>query len=47
MLVFSSESLETLGSTNFDFQGYIDYSKSTSGYMFTINRGALCWGSVK
>nr|XP_048322730.1 secreted RxLR effector protein 161-like [Ziziphus jujuba var. spinosa] len=47
MLVYSSGSLETLGYTDFDFQGDIDSSKSTSGYVFILNGGAICWRSVK
>ena len=37
MLVYSSGSLKTLGYTDSDFQGDIDSSKSTSGYVFTLN----------
>ena len=47
MLVYSSGSLKTLGFTDSDFQGDIDSSKSTSGYVFTLNGGAICWKSVK
>ena len=47
MLVYSSGSLKTLGYTDSDFQGDIDSSKSTSGYVFTLNGGAICWRSVK
>ena len=47
MLVYSSGSLETIGYTYSDFQGYIDSRKSTSGYVFTLNGGAICWRSVK
>ena len=47
MLVDSSGSLKTLGYTDSDFQGDIDLSKSTSGYLFTLNGGAICWRSVK
>ena len=35
-LVYSSGSLKTLGYTDSDFQGDIDSSKSTSGYVFTV-----------
>ena len=41
MLVYSNESLETLGYTNSNFQGDIDFSKSTSGYVFTLNGGTI------
>ena len=47
MLVYSSGSLETIGYTNSDFQRDIDSRKSTSGYVFTLNGGAICWRSVK
>ena len=43
MLVYSSGSLETVGYTDSDFQGDIDFRKSTSGYVFTFNGGAICW----
>ena len=43
MLVYSSGSLKTLGYTDSDFQADIDLSKSTSGYVFTLNGGAICW----
>ena len=47
MLVYSSGSLETIGYTDSDFQADIDSRKSTSGYVFTLNGGAICWRSVK
>ena len=47
MLVYSSGSLETISYTDSDFQGDIDSRKSTSGYVFTLNDGAICWRSVK
>ena len=47
MIVYSSGSLETIGYTDSDFQGDIDSRKSTSGYVFTLNGGAICWRSVK
>ena len=47
MLVYSSGSLETIGYTDSDFQGDIDSRKSASGYVFTLNGGAICWRSVK
>ena len=43
MLVYSSGSLETIGYTDSYFQGDIDSRKSTSGYVFTLNGGAICW----
>ena len=47
MLVYSSGNLETIGYTDSDFQGDIDSRKSTSGYVFTLNGGAICWRSGK
>ena len=47
MLVYSSGSLETIGYTDSYFQGDIDSRKSTSGYVFTLNGGAIYWRSVK
>ena len=47
MLVYSSGSLETIGFTDSDFQGDIDSRKSTSGYVFTLYGGAVCWRSIK
>ena len=44
MLVYSSGSLKTLGYTDSDFQGDIDSSKSTSGYVFTLNRELFVGG---
>ena len=47
MLVYSSGSLETIGYTDSNFQGDTDSRKSTYGYVFTLNGGAICWRSVK
>ena len=47
ILVYSSGSLETIGYIDSDFQGDIDSRKSTFGYVFTLNGGAICWRSVK
>ena len=47
MLVYSSGSLETIGYTDSDFQADVDSRKSTSGYVYTLNGGAICWRSVK
>ena len=41
MLVYSSRSLETVGYTDSDFQRDIDFRKSTFGYVFTFNGGAI------
>ena len=42
ILMYSSGILKTLGYTDSYFQGDIDSSKSTSGYVFTLNGGAIC-----
>ena len=47
MLVYSSGSLEIFGYTDSDFQEDIESRKSTSGYVFTFNGGAIYWRSVK
>ena len=41
MLVYSSGSLETVGYTDLDFQGDIDFRKSTSRHVLTFNGGAI------
>ncbi|XP_031283362.1 ent-kaur-16-ene synthase, chloroplastic-like [Pistacia vera] len=42
-----SENLELLGYTNSDRGGSLDDMKSTSGYVFYINLGTICWLSKK
>ena len=46
MLVYSSGSLKTLGYMT-QISKDIDSSKSTLGYVFTLNGGAIFWRSVK
>ena len=46
-LVYSRGSLETIGYLDSDFQGDIDSRKSTSGYVFTLNGGTICWRIFK
>ncbi|XP_031281899.1 uncharacterized protein LOC116140400 [Pistacia vera] len=42
-----SENLKLLGYTNSDWGGSFDEMKSTLGYVFYINSGAICWLSKK
>ena len=46
-LVYGEEELKLKGYTNSSFQSNPDDSKSTSGFMFTLNRGAISWKSSK
>ena len=36
-----------MGYTDFNFQSDCDDSRSMSGYVFTLNGGAICWKSFK
>ncbi|TYJ96910.1 gag/pol protein [Cucumis melo var. makuwa] len=47
MLVYGSKNLILTGYTNYDFQTDSDSRKSTSGSVFTLNGGAVVWGSIK
>ena len=47
MLVYQSESLVPIGYTNSDFQLDKDARKSTSGFVFTIEGGAISWRNAK
>ena len=42
-----SESLEIEGYSDSDFAGDVDDRKSTSGYIFTLAKGAISWKSSK
>ncbi|XP_031261729.1 uncharacterized protein LOC116119932 [Pistacia vera] len=42
-----SESLKLLGYTDSDWGGSLDDAKSTYGYVFYMNQGAICWLSRK
>ena len=42
-----SESLEIEGYSDADFAGDADDRKSTSGYIFTLAKGAISWKSSK
>ena len=47
MLVYRCEDLIPIGYTNSDFQLDLDFRKSTSGCVFTLEGGAISWRSVK
>jgi hypothetical protein len=42
-----SDSLEIEGYSDSDFAGDVDDKKSTSGYVFTLAKGAIFWKSSK
>ena len=46
-MVYGEEELKLKGYTNSSFQSDLDDSKSTSGFMFTLNGGAISWKSSK
>ena len=47
MLVYRCEDLIPISNTDSDFQSNLDFRKSTSGYVFTLEGGAISWKSVK
>ena len=47
MLVYKNESLVPIGYTDLDFQSDLESRKSTLGYVFTLEGGAISWRSVK
>ena len=47
MLVYGGDSLKIEGYTDSSFQSNYDDSKSNSGYVFTLNGGAVSWKSSK
>ncbi|KAA0054374.1 gag/pol protein [Cucumis melo var. makuwa] len=47
MLVCGTKDLILTGYTDSDFQTYKDASKLTSGSIFTLNKGAIVWRSIK
>ncbi|KAA0041266.1 gag/pol protein [Cucumis melo var. makuwa] len=47
MLVYGSKDLILTRYTDFDFQTDKDARKSISGSVFTLNRGAVVWRSIK
>ena len=42
-----TDTLEVVGFTDFDYADYMDYKKSTSGYIFMMAEGAVSWKSAK
>lgn len=47
MPVYWSEEVCPVGYIDFDFMSDKDSKKSTSGYVFTLGRGAISWRSIK
>ena len=47
LLVYGGNSLKVEGFTDSSFQSDVDDSKSNSGYVYTLNGGAVCWKSSK
>ena len=46
-LVYGESDLRLIGFTDSSFQSDRDDSKSVSGFIFTLNGGAVCWKSSK
>ena len=42
-----TNTLKVVGFSNFDYAGYVDDKKSTSGYIFIIAKEVVSWKSVK
>ena len=47
MIVYQTDDLLPVGYTDSDFQSDRDNSKSTSGYVFTLEGGAIAWRNFK
>ncbi|KAL8064717.1 hypothetical protein ABFX02_01G109450 [Erythranthe guttata] len=47
VLVYGGAELKLEGFTDSSFQSDVDDSKSNSGFIFTLNGGAVCWKSSK
>ena len=47
LLVYDESDLRLIGFTDSSFQSDYDDSKSVSGFIFTLNGGAICWKSFK
>ena len=47
MLVFLGIDLKMIGYTDSDFQADRNSRRSTSGSVFTLNRGSVVWRSIK
>ena len=46
-MVYDESDLKLVGFTDSSFQSDHDDSRSVSGYIFTLNGGAICWKSSK
>ena len=46
-LCYQGNDLHLMGYTNADWGGNLDERKSTSGYVFLLNNGAISWSSKK
>ena len=46
-LIYGGDDLKVRGYTDSSFQSDLDDSKSNSGYLFTLNGGAISWKSSK
>ena len=46
-LIYGESDLKLVGFTESNFQSDHDDSKSMSGYIYTLNGGAICWKSFK
>ena len=46
-MVYGESDLKLVGFTDSSFQSDHDDSRSVSGYIFTLNGGAICWKSSK
>ena len=46
-LIYGESDLKLVGFTDSSFQSDHDDSRSVSGYIFTLNSGAICWKSSK
>ena len=46
-LLYEDPDKKLMGYTDSSFQSYRDDSKSMSGFVFTLNGGAICWKSSK
>ena len=46
-MVYGESDLKLVGFTDSSFQSDHDDSRSVSGYIFTLNDGAICWKSSK
>ena len=47
LIIYGGNELQVNGYTDSDFQSDPDDRKSTSGFVFTLNGGAVCWKSSK